>query len=74
MRDYVADCHASGTVRTAAFAINEMRELALCGHCVGRNRQALTDAGWIIVPFGQLATTPGVGTEATGQHYALEAP
>lgn len=72
MADRVADCHASGTVRTAAWAVNEQRELALCGHCTGRHRDALTDQGWVIVPADTFAPAKGVGTEATPAHYALE--
>ena len=70
--DRQADCHASGTVRAAAFAVKEHRELTLCGHCVNRHRDKL--ASWVIIPIGDTSTTTGVGTEATGQHFALEAP
>ena len=72
--DRYADCHASGTVRAAALVINEHRELTLCGHHVGKMRNALDAAGWVIIPIGDTSTTTGVGTEATGQHFALEAP
>ena len=74
--DRQADCHASGSVPIAAFAINEMREVALCGHHVNKGRKTLEEAGWLIVPFGTLDPGTGVGTEATKQHYAIsgEAP
>jgi hypothetical protein len=72
MSEWVADCHASGTVRTAAWAVNEGRELALCGHCTGRHKGALSTQGWVIVPADTFAPTGGVGTESTGRHFALE--
>jgi hypothetical protein len=72
--DRQADCHASGTVRTAAFAVKEHRELTLCGHCVGVQRRALEAEGWVIIPAHTPTPGTGIGTEATGQHFALEAP
>ena len=70
--DRQADCHASGTVRAAAWAVNEHRDITLCGHCVGRHRAALEAQGWTVIPMTTTKAGTGVGTEATGAHYALE--
>ena len=70
--DLYADCHASGTVRIVAWAANERTEIGLCGHCLNRHRSRLEADGWLIIPFGAVNTTPGVGTESTGQHFALD--
>ena len=72
--DRQADCHASGTVRAAAWAINEHRDLTLCAHHVGKLRTALEAQGWTIVPMTIHHKAEGVGTESTGQHFALETP
>lgn len=72
--DLSADCHATGAVPTAAFAVNETRELTLCAHHVNTHRAQLEDAGYIIVPYGHLQPGQGVGTESTGSHFALEGP
>jgi hypothetical protein len=69
--DREADCHASGTVKAAAWAVLEHRDITLCGHCVGRHRARLQDQGWTIIPMTVTKPAAGVGTEATGQHYAL---
>ena len=70
--DVSADCHATGSVNIAAYALNEMREIALCAHHVGTHRAKLTDEGWTIVPMRAHHKGAGVGTESTGVHYALE--
>ena len=70
--DRQADCHASGTVRAAAWAVLEHRDLTLCGHCVGKHRARLEAQGWTIVPMTIHRKAEGVGTESTGRHYALE--
>ena len=72
MRDSIADCHASGTVRAVAWAIKGSADLTLCGHCVGTNRQALEAKGWKIIPMTIPKAGAGVGTESTGAHFALE--
>ena len=72
MRDSTADCHASGTVRAAAWAVNEHRDITLCGHCVGVHRAHLAATGWTVIPMTATKTGAGVGTESTGVHYALE--
>jgi hypothetical protein len=72
--DRVADCHASGTVRAVAWAVKGTHDLTLCGHHVGRMRAALEAEGWTIIPMAANKAGTGVGTEATGQHFALETP
>ena len=70
--DRYADCHASGTVRAAAFAVKEHRELTLCGHHVHVLREQIEAQGWTIIPTGVTKNEkPGVGTEATPAHFAL---
>lgn len=45
--DRSADCHASGSVPTAAFIVKGARELTVCGHHLARslNHLASTQAG-----------------------------
>lgn len=69
--DRQADCHASGTVRAAAWAVNEHRDLTLCAHHVGKLRAALEAQGWTVIPMTTTKATAGVGTESTGIHHAL---
>ena len=70
--DRQADCHASGMVKAAAWAVKGASDLTLCGHHVGKLRAALEAKGWTIVPMTVTKAGTGVGTEATGAHYALE--
>lgn len=70
--DLSADCHATGSVGIAAYAINELREITLCAHHVNTHRARLEAHGFIIVPVGTFAPATGVGTESTGRHFALE--
>ena len=69
--DRSADCHASGSVPTAAFAVNEHRELTLCAHHVGTYRGTLEAAGYVLIPWGKQTPGKGVGTEGTPNHYSL---
>lgn len=70
--DRQADCHASGMVKAAAWAVKGNRDLTLCGHHVGRLRRSLEDQGWTIIAMTIPRQGTGVGTESTGAHYALE--
>ena len=70
--DHHADCHASGAVPTAAFAVLHDHELTLCGHHLAIHKPALTDAGWDIIPAHTVTPGDGTGTETTGRHHALE--
>ena len=70
--DRSADCHASGSVPTAAFLVKAGREITVCGHHLAKSVTRLVDTGWEIIPVKRVAGT-GVGTEATGQHYSMEA-
>ena len=67
-----ADCSASGTEPIAAWVAYEGGELALCGHHLAIHKARLAELAWIVEPFGLTNTTPGVGTESTGQHFALQ--
>ena len=69
--DRSADCHASGSVPTAAFLVKGAREITVCGHHLAKSVGRLVDTGWEIIPVKRVTGT-GVGTEATGQHYAME--
>ena len=69
--DRQADCHASGMVKAAAWAVKGTHDLTLCGHHVGRIRATLEAEGWTIIPMVANKTSSGVGTESTGIHHAL---
>ena len=60
--DRSADCHASGSVPTAAFA---------CAHHVGTHRDTLEAEGYVLIPWGKQTPGKGVGTEGTPNHYSL---
>ena len=68
--DRSADCHASGSVPTAAFLVKQGREITVCGHHLAKSIGPLVDTGWEIIPVKRVAGT-GVGTEATGQHHSI---
>ena len=68
--DRSADCHASGSVPTAAFFVRGGQDMTFCAHHVTPNRARLEAAGWELIPVQHTAGT-GVGTEATGQHHSL---
>ena len=69
--DRSADCHASGSVPTAAYLVREGKIGAtMCGHHLAKNADAITAGGWDIVHVQRTAGA-GVGTEATPNHYAV---
>lgn len=70
--DRSADCHASGSVPTAAFIVKGARELTVCGHHLAKNLVRIVDEGWEVIPVKRVTGT-GVGTESTGQHYSMGA-
>ena len=70
--DRSADCHASGSVPTAAFLVRGGQDGAtLCGHHLAKNITTIIEGGWEVV---HVKRTPGsgVGTESTPNHFALE--
>lgn len=65
-----ADCHASGAVPYIATIVKGDMLLQLCGHCLQKCVDKLTEQGWDIHPLKR-TTGKGVGTEATPDHYSL---
>jgi len=64
----MADCHASGTVRPAFYAVKGMNDLRLCGHCTTQLAPELVRQGWTLDPITHRPGV-GVGTEATPAHF-----
>ena len=70
--DARADCHASGAVMLAAYAIRGDAEFSLCGHHLNRHRPRLIAEGWDIFGMDRTLAGSGTGTESTPAHFALE--
>lgn len=69
--DRSADCHASGSVPTAAFLVKGDKVITVCGHHMAKSLNKVIDDGWEIIPVKRNASS-GVGTESTPAHFALE--
>ena len=68
-----SDCHASGAVNYIATIVKGDAMLTMCGHCLTRHVDTLTEQGWDIHPLARTTGT-GMGTESSPAHFALGTP
>jgi hypothetical protein len=54
-------CDRCGPAIRAAYRVNRVGELYLCGHCAGQQWRALSAQGWTFWPLGVLALAPQAG-------------
>jgi hypothetical protein len=60
-------CDRCGPATSAAYRVNRVRELFLCGHCARQHWRALSSEGWTFWPLGvhalapQASVAPGYG-------------
>jgi hypothetical protein len=51
-------CDRCGSATRAAYRVDHVGELYLCGHCTSRQWSALSAQGWTIWPLGAQALAP----------------
>ena len=68
--DRSADCHANGSVPTAAFLVKGAKDMTICAHHLTHRLPKLKAEGWTVIPVKGTAGA-GVGTESTPQHFSL---
>ena len=51
-------CDRFGPATSAAYRVNRVRELFLCGHCARQHWRALSSEGWTFWPLGVHALAP----------------
>ena len=64
-------CDRCGPSVGAAYRVDRVGELYLCGHCTSRQWPALSAQGWTISPLGLHAIAPQ-GSTAPGYVYPVD--
>src|SRR5262249_60541928 len=60
-REMNETCDRCGPAIRAAYRVNRVGELYLCGHCASRQWRALSAQGWTFWPLGVPALGPQAG-------------